>query len=152
MSQELNFYKQNILDEDEAQKLEPKEVFEKVKILLEKYDIEDANQDLRELFFKEVEIFSIDISAYNQEIDELLSSEVQFFSKQSGRFMMTKKFWVVFEKIILDHCKIISAEKNSKSKKDIECGQKLDELYTILKDFSTLKELFKRNSLFVNIF
>lgn len=153
MSQDLHFYKQKILGEDVAQKLKPEEVCQMIKFLLEKYDIEDAHKDLRQVFFKELEVFSIDISAYVPEIEELVSSKVEFIPEKSGRFMMNKKVWVILENIIDEQCSnIISGEKNSKSKNDNEGSQKLDKLSTILQDFSTLKEVFKRNSLFVDIY
>lgn len=153
MSQDLHFYKQKILGEDVAQKLKPEEVFEMIKFLLKKYDIQDTHQELREVFFKELEVFSIDISGYDTEIEKLVSSKVQFIPEESRRFMMNKDVWVVLENIIYEQCsKIISGEKNSKSKSDNECSQKLDKISTILQDFSTLKEVFKRNSLFVDMY
>lgn len=151
MSQDLHFYKQKILDEEEAQKLKQEEVCEKIKSLLKKYDVENDNEDLRELFFEEVDV-SVNISAYDPGIKELLESEVQFIPQESRRFMMNNKVWVALEKIIFDRfSNITSGEKNSKSKSDSGYSKKLIELLTISKDFSTLKELFERNSLFVNI-
>lgn len=155
MSQDLHFYKQKILDEEVAQKLKPEEVFEMIKFLLNKYDVEDAHQDFLEVFFKELEVFSIDISGYVPEIEELVSSKVEFIPENSRRFMMNKNVWGVLEKIIEEQCSNISSgEKNSKSKSktDNVYSQKLDKLSTIIQDFCILKEAFKRNSLFVDIY
>ncbi|MBD2009669.1 hypothetical protein NDI40_06970 [Microcoleus vaginatus ZQ-A3] len=152
MSQDLHFYKQKILPEEEAQEMKQEEVYEKIKSFLEKYDVENQHEDLRELFFEEVEVSSINISSYTPGIKEFLDSDVQFIPQESRRFIMDNKVWVVIEKIIVNECsKIINPEKNPKSKSNNEDSQKLAQLSKLLKDFSTLKELFKINSLIVNI-
>jgi hypothetical protein len=158
MSQDLYFFKQNILDEKEAQEMKQEEVFEKIKTILNKYDVENEFVDLREVFFKEIELPSLFLSYYIPAIEELIDSdEVECIPKESRRFMMNEKAWSALEKIICDQCNSIIIGENkskskSKSKNDNECCQKLDKLSMILQDFSTLKELFKRNSLFVNIY
>ncbi|MGB7708167.1 MAG: hypothetical protein WBL95_01240 [Microcoleus sp.] len=155
MSQDLHFYKQKILDEDVAQKLKPEEVSEMIKLLLTKYDVEGVHQDFLEVFFKELEVFSIDISGYDSEIEELVNSKkVELIPENSRRFMMNKNVWGVLEKIIDKECSnIYSGENNSKSKSksDNVYSQKVDKLSTIIQDFCILKEAFKRNSLFVDI-
>jgi len=152
MSQDLHFYKQKILHEEEAQKMKQEEVYEKIKSFVEKYDVENQHEDLREVFFEEVEVSSINISSYTPGIKEFLDSDVQFIPQESRRFMMDNKVWVVIEKIIVNECsKIINSEKNPKSKSNNEDSQKLAQLSKLLKDLSILKELFQINSLIVNI-
>jgi hypothetical protein len=148
MSQVLNFFKQQILDEDEAQKMNQKEVFAKIKSILDIYDVENEDEVLQEVFFKQVIVPSIQISAYEERMEKLLS-DVQFIPEESRRFMMNEKVWSVLEEIIYDQCRMITGEK--KSKNDNKCSQNLDNLFKISQDFYTLKQLFKRHSLFVNI-
>ena len=155
MSQDLYFYKQKIISEEVAQILSKEEVENAIKTLLATRNLEEDTK-LREKLFEEVESI-IDISAYTKGIEELLEKEkIEFIPPDSRRFMMNEKIWSVVQNNFLDKYKEIENSKKTnmttKTKIDEQINQLLNsQSFQLLKYYSILEELFKKNLLFVNI-
>jgi hypothetical protein len=155
MAQDLYFYKQKIISEEVAKLLSKEEVENAIKTLVTTRDLEEDTK-LRENLFEEVKSI-IDISAYSKGIEELLEKEeIEFIPPDSRRFMMNKKIWSVIQNIFLEKYKEIENSKKTnmttKTKIDEQINQLLNsQAFQLLKDYSILEELFKKNLLFVNI-
>lgn len=156
MSQDLYFYRQKIIAEELAQILSKEKVEETIKSLLKKQDLE-VNVQLREKLFEEVES-SIEISANTKGIEELLVDKIEYIPPDSRRFMINEKIWLVIQEVILDEYNNNKEIENSKktnttNKSEIDPIDQLlqSKSFQLLKDYSILDELFKKNCLFINI-
>ncbi|MBH8566789.1 hypothetical protein I8748_32360 [Nostoc sp. CENA67] len=154
MSQELYFYKQKILKDNAAKILSEEEIYEAVKVLLAKRNL-DNESSVRDRLFQEVELESLQISAYSPEIETLLEKDIQFINPQSRFFMMNKNMWIAIKFYIISHY----IKVNDGSKLDTENSNEIDHLIKKLKqqnpeishDYSKLNKLYNQKMLFINI-
>jgi hypothetical protein len=155
MAQDLYFYKQKVISEEVAQILSKEEVENAIKTLLATRNLEE-DRKLRENLFEEVESV-IEISSYTEGIKELLDKkEIEFIHPESSRFMMNEKTWSVIQEIVLNKYNEIENSKKSNTATKTKIGEQINQLlnsqaFQLLKDYSILEELFKKNLLFVNI-
>ena len=138
MTQEFYFYKQKIFAEEISQKFSHEHVSSAIKALLKNSNLEEDEQ-LRNELFEEVEINSLSISAYDNKVEKLLTKNL-FISPHSRLFMVSQKIWSTIEKLIEDRQKELKATTDQ-----------TNEFSQLSKDCSTLKELFDKKLLFINI-
>ena len=109
-----------------------------IKALLKNSNLEEDEQ-LRNELFEEVEINSLFISAYDERVEKLLTKNL-FISPHSRLFMVSQKIWSTIEKLIENRQKELKATTDQ-----------ANELSQLSKDYSSLKELFDKKLLFINI-
>ncbi|MBD2777008.1 hypothetical protein [Iningainema tapete] len=155
MTQDVFFYRQKVLPEKISQLFSREEVYEAVKSLLAKKDLEKDSK-LRKKLFEEVDLKLVQISAYSEEIDKLLTKEINFINQHSRFFMMNEKMWKAIKKEIFCLYSTIETNQTVKYKSDSNIDEQLNELcqqnnFLIMIEYKILEELYNKNLLFVNI-
>jgi len=149
MSQDLYFYKQKIIPEKIAQSFTTEEIHSSIKALLKNRDLEEE-ENLHNVLFEEIEVFSISISSYDKKFEELLK-DTEFIPLQSRRFMMNNKFMSTIETIVSSKISELENARNSQKKTKQNTSILSKEISQLKRDLSKLEKLFNKNLLFVNL-